>query len=385
MSTIPGQATQAAMDWAGLRRQMPVAQRWAYFDHAAVSPLPEPTRVRLTAWAEEASQNGDIFWPKWAQQVEGLRQQAARLVHAHADEIALIHSTTEGINFVAEGFPWEPGDNVVFPGDEFPTNQYPWMALAQRGVEVRRIPAEEGVASLDRIAAACDRRTRVVAVSWVSYSNGWRHDLAQLAEIVHRCGALLFLDAIQGLGVFPLDVSETPIDFLAADGHKWLLGPEGAGVFFARREHLSLLRPVGIGWNSVAHCYDFNHIELTLKDSAARYEGGSQSMVGLLALQASLELLGQFGPAALGERITQITDLACERLCQIGAVLHSRRCEGHKSGIVSFSFPGRDPQALRQQCLDQGVALSCRAGRLRISPHAYNNNDDLERLIAALK
>jgi len=384
MSTSAGQVPPAKIDWATFRREMPVTENWAYFDHAAVSPLPAPTRAVLTAWADDASQHGDVSWPTWARQVEGLRQQAAQLIGAATAEIALIHNTTEGINFVAEGFPWQPGDNVVFPADEFPTNQYPWMALAQRGVEVRRLPAKEGGVSLDQIAAACDRRTRIVSVSWVSYSNGWRHDLDKLVELVHGRGALLFLDAIQGLGVFPLDVRRTPVDFLAADGHKWLLGPEGAGLFFLRREHLDLLRPVGIGWNSIAHAYDFNHIELVLKDSAARYEGGSQNMVGLLALQASLSLLGQYGPAALGKRIIEVTDWACERLLKIGAVLHTQRSEGHQSGIVSFSLPDRDPLALRQHCLTQGVVLSCRAGRLRLSAHAYNHEGDVERLLESL-
>lgn len=384
MSNPIEQGPPTKIDWTAFRREMPVTEKWAYFDHAAVSPLPAPTRAVLTAWADDAARNGDVSWPDWARQVEGLRDEAAQYIGAQPSEIALIRNTTEGINFVAEGFPWQPGDNVVLPADEFPSNQYPWMALAARGVEVRRIPTQDGGVRLDQIAAACDRRTRIVAVSWVSYSNGWRHNLDQLADAVHRNGALLFLDAIQGLGVFPLDVRQTPIDFLAADGHKWLLGPEGAGLFYCRPEHLSLLRPVGIGWNSVAHAYDFNRIELVLKDSAARYEGGSQNMVGMLALRASLKLLAQFGPAAISERIIEVTEAACQRLVKIGATLHTDRSEGHQSGIVSFSFPNRDPQALRQHCLDRGIVLSCRAGRLRLSAHAYNNEEDLTRLVEAL-
>jgi selenocysteine lyase/cysteine desulfurase len=363
---------------------MPITRRWAYLDHAAVSPLPEPTRATLVAWADEAALDGDVSWPQWARQVEGLRDSAAALIHADPREIALIRNTTEGVNFVAEGYPWQPGDNVVLPADEFPTNQYPWMALAERGVEIRRVPAENDGVSLDRLVAACDRRTRIVAVSWVSYCHGWRHDLRELVEAVHQCGALVFLDAIQGLGVFPLDVRQTPVDFLAADGHKWLLAPEGAGLFFARHEHLNRLRPIGVGWNSVVQAYDFNRIELTLKDSVARYEGGSQSMVGMLALKTSLELLAGIGASALGQRIIEITDLACLRLKQVGAIVHTNRSDGHKSGIVSFSLPDKDPVMLRQRCLAQGVVVSCRAGRLRLSAHAYNNAEDIERLVAAL-
>ena len=211
-------------------------------------------------------------------------------------------------------------------------------------------------------------RTRVVSVSWVSYSSGWRQDLDRLAEMVHQHGALLFLDAIQGLGVFPLDVTRTPIDFLAADGHKWLLGPEGAGVFFIRREHLDRLRPLGVGWNSVVGSQDFSRIDPTWKKTAERYEGGSPNMAGLLALGASLELLERFGSSSIAARVLEITDQACQRLAEIGAVVQSDRSDAHKSGIVVFDLPGRDLEAVRRSCPGQGVIISCRGGHLPSVP-----------------
>ena len=185
--------------------------------------------------------------------------------------------------------------------------------------------------------------------------------------------------------MFPLDVAKTPVDFLAADGHKWLLGPEGAGVFFLRREHLDMLRPFGLGWHSVVHQSDFNRIELTLKSTAARYEGGSANVPGLLALGASVELLAGFGTEAISRRVLETTGRACSRLESIGAVVASDRSSGRGSGIVVFELPGRDPKAVRSFCHSRGVVLSCRDGRLRISPHAYNNADDVDRLIEALQ
>jgi selenocysteine lyase/cysteine desulfurase len=372
----------AAADWAEFRRQMPVARKWAYFDHAAVAPLPEPARAAVTAWAGEAAHEGDTAWPSWSQRIDELRRLAAELIRAEPEEIALVHNTTAGINLVAEGYPWQPGDNVVTLADEFPSNLYPWMNLADRGVETRRVPTDEGVVDLDRVAAACDRRTRIVSVSWVGYASGWRNDPERIAGIAHDAGALFFLDAIQGLGVLPLDVSATGVDFLAADGHKWLLGPEGAGLFYVRREHLDRIRPTGVGWHSVPH--DFSHIELVWRDTAARFEGGSQNMVGMIGLLESLKLLSGYGPEAISRRIFEITDLACRRLAGCGAVVASDRSPEHKSGIVSFELPGRDSAALRRRCLERGVVLSFRGGRLRISPHAYNDEEDVERLIAAL-
>jgi selenocysteine lyase/cysteine desulfurase len=192
------------------------------------------------------------------------------------------------------------------------------------------------------------------------------------------------LDAIQGLGVFPLDVRKTSVDFLAADGHKWLLGPEGAGLFYTRQEHLELLRPIGIGWNSVVQSHDFQKIELKLKPTAGRYEGGTYNVPGLLALGASLELLASFSTEQIAERILAITGAICERLLRLGAVVASCREGNHSSGIVSFELPGRNPAAMRKHCFERRVLLSCRAGRLRVSPHAYTNLEDIDRLIAAL-
>jgi selenocysteine lyase/cysteine desulfurase len=377
---VPGSA-----DWAEFRRQMPVARRWAYFDHAAVAPLSGPASQALARWAEGAVLNGSAGYAAWKEGVEETRCRAARLIAAQSEEIALVANTTAGINLVAEGFPWQPGDNVVVPDNEFPTNQYPWLHLADRGVETRRVPAQEGRMPVERLVAACDARTRIVSVSWVSYSSGWRQDLDRLVEMVHQRGALLFLDAIQGLGAFPLDVRRTPLDFLAADGHKWLLGPEGAGIFYLRGEHIQRLRTVGVGWHSVVHSHDFSRIELALRDTAVRYEGGSWNMAGTLALGASLGLIERFGPQAISQRILEVTDLACRRLQEIGAVVRSDRRAPHCSGIVLFELPGCAPAAARTACLQRQVVLGCRSGGLRISPHAYNDAADVDRLIDALE
>lgn len=370
--------------WQLLRAQMPITERWAYLDHAAVAPLPGVTRDVIVAWAAEAASEGNTAWLSWSRRLELVRDAAARLIGADRAEIALVHSTTEGISLVAEGYPWREGDNVVTLANEFPSNLYPWMNLAVRGVETRRVEAPGPRVDVDRLLCSCDARTRIVSVSWVGYASGWRLDLDRLAEEVHRRGVLLFVDAIQGLGAFPLNVGQTQIDFLAADGHKWLLGPEGAGLLYIRRQHLDRLRPLMVGWNSVVHASDYTRIELDLKPSAARYEGGSPNMVGFLGLGASLELLLECGIEAIAERTLEITDLACRKLEGVGAKIYSAREGDHRSGIVSFDFGG-DPLATVRHCQKQGVVLRARNGRLRISPHGYNNEEDIDRLIAALR
>jgi selenocysteine lyase/cysteine desulfurase len=300
-----------------------------------------------------------------------------------------VPNTTTGISLVAEGYPWQPGDNIVTLANEFPSNQYPWMNLAARGVETRRVSVAGGVVDLDRIADACDDRTRIVSASWVGYASGWRIDVREAAELAHRKGALFFLDAIQGLGVFPLDCATSGVDFLAADGHKWLLGPEGAGLFFVRQEHLSRLRPLIVGWNSVTQGSDYTRVELNVRDEAARYEGGSQNMVGFTALGASLELLTELGVAPTGspvaERVLAVTDYACDQLQALGATLHAPRTGPHRSGIVTFNLPGRDSNDLRRRLEQVKIITRCRAGGVRISPHGYATKVEIDRLLDELR
>jgi cysteine desulfurase/selenocysteine lyase len=367
---------------------MPIAQRLAYFDHAAVAPLPSPARESIKKWLDEATEQGDTVWSRWSARMEEVRATAATLINANPAEIALIPNTTAGIGLVAEGFPWQAGDNVVTLANEFPSNQYPWMNLASRGVETRRVPVDSGIVDLNQIEAACDARTRIVAISWVGYASGWRIDIPAIAELCRRRGCYFFLDAIQGLGVFPLDVRTSGVDFLAADGHKGMLGPEGAGILFVKQEHLPMLRPLNVGWNSVVQGNDYTKVELNLRPTAARYEGGSQNMVGFIGLGASLDLLTSLGvgptSSPVADHILALTDYACQRLAKRGATFLAPREGNHRSGIVTFMLPGRDANDIRRQLEAAGIIVRCRAGGVRLSPHGYNTIEEVDRMIAAL-
>ncbi len=374
----------APLSWQQFRQQMPVTRHWAYLDHAAVSPLPEPSAQRIAQWAQDVCHHGDVNWSRWDRTIEVIRQHFAALLAARTEEVAVVRNTTEGVNLVAEGFPWRQGDNVVVPAAEFPSNRFAWMNLKSRGVEVRLIQVPHPRLLLERIEQACDRRTRIVTLSWVEYASGWRHDLARAAEIAHAHGALLFVDAIQGLGVFPLDVHALGIDFLAADGHKWLLGPEGGGVFFLRQEHLELLRPLGLGWNSVEGRGDYARLEMPLRPTAARYEGGSFPMAGMVGLAESLRLIRELTPRRLQQRVLELAGALRQMLRQTGAQVEEYP-EQHQSGIVPFVWPEGDPQQLWRKLRQAGVVLSARGGRLRASPHGYNTPEDFQRLIDALQ
>jgi selenocysteine lyase/cysteine desulfurase len=371
------------MDWTAFRKEFPVTLRWAYFDHAAVAPLAEPARVALAEWAGDMCANGTSAWPTWQRRVEETRTRFGRLLKCDRADIAFIKNTSEGISFVAEGLPWRPGDNVVTAADEYPSNLYPWLNLGSRGVEVRRVPSRDGRILVDDLRAAMDGRTRLVTLSFVEYATGFRNDLDAIGALCRERGVLFFVDAIQGLGVFPLDVRRTPVDFLAADGHKWLLGPEGAGIFYIRRELVEQLHAVEVGWHSVVHDHDFSRIELALKPHAGRWESGTLNVGGIAALGASLGLLLDAGTDPVAARVLELTDYLCERLRTAGFEVFSSRQPGEASGIVSVTGAS-DVAAAVHRCRAAGVIVNNRAGRLRVSPHAYNTFDEIDHLINVL-
>ncbi|MEX0825086.1 MAG: aminotransferase class V-fold PLP-dependent enzyme [Pirellulaceae bacterium] len=370
--------------WGWWRQQMPISRRWAYFDHGAVAPLPQPTVDRIAAFTRQASCEGDTVWPEWSQEMETMRQRVAEWIGAASAEVAFVPNTTFGINMVAEGWPWRAGDNVVIPAGEFPSNHFPWQNQESRGVELRVVGQPGGPVDLNAIAAAIDGSTRLVAASWVGYASGFRLDVDKLVEIAHHRGAAVFLDAIQGLGVFPLNVKQTPVDFLAADGHKWMLGPEGAGILYIKREFLDRLRCGVVGWNSVRGGQQFGKAEFRLRDEAARYEGGSANIIGLLALHRSLQIFWEIeratGREGIGVRVLELVDAAEQRLTAAGARVSLPRQRENRSGIVLFDVPGQPPAAVRAACLEAGIVVSCRGGGVRASLHAYNTFEEIERL-----
>lgn len=377
-------ATLESSPWQWWRSQMPIVPKWAYFDHAAVSPLSQPATEAIAAFSAEASELGDTVWPQWAARVEHLRDLFAKLLRCDRGEICMVPNTTTGINLVAEGWPWEPGDNIVLPEGEFPSNLFPWQNQQARGVELRIVPRRDGRVLIEDLIAQVDDSTRIIAVSWVGYGSGFRIDVDQLVQQAHRRGVMVLLDAIQGLGMYPLDLQKTPVDFLAADGHKWLLGPEGAGMAMIRRDHLNKLRCGNVGWGSVKNSYNYADPKLELRDTAARFESGSANMVGITALAASVEMFCRVrevhGDDAISRRVINLAETLDGSLRKLGVHTRLPADEAHRSGILTFNVPDVEPSEVRKRAMEQKVVVSCRDGGVRASIHAYNDDQDLDRL-----
>jgi cysteine desulfurase / selenocysteine lyase len=379
---------------SSFRREMPVTRNFVYLDHAAVSPLPAKSAQKIQSFAEQATQEGSYRWLEWSAGVARTRSHAARLIGCEESEIALVSNTTHGINVVAEGFPWRSGDNLVVPENEFPSNLLPWRNLERLGVELRLAPVgPKGTLSKEAIASRIDRRTRLISLSWTGFSSGYRCNLQEMVDLAHSNECYIFVDAIQGLGAFALDVGSIPIDFLAADGHKWMLGPEGAGLLYVRREHLELLHPLNLGWNSLSSA-GFEPSSVELKTTAARYEGGSFNMAGMLGFGSSLELLLEYGcnqaggvwERAILENVAELEQLLQNAEFQVELPEQPE----HRSGIlgVRWSAADRGGDAVYMQArkflLERRIVTSVRGGRMRISTHAFNNSDDHRQLVDAL-
>ena len=369
-----------------LRDNFPVTQNLIYFNHAAVGPLPLSSSKKAEAFLQDATNNGCLNYLDWIKDEDKVRSMAATLVGGSADEIAFVKNTSTGISMVAQGLKWERGDNVIIPESEFPANAYPWFNLKDKGVEVRLVKERDGRLLPENFEALMDERTRLLSVSWVEFASGFMNNISALGDICHKRGILFCVDAIQGLGVFEMDVEKHHIDFLAADGHKWLLAPEGLGILYVSARVIDNLHPSFVGWHSVEDASNYlpYHFDKIRKD-AKKFEEGSPNLLGTFALGASLELLLHVGIKNICERVLKLTDLLAEGLTKRGYQVLSPRGDGEKSGILIFSSGDEEKNQVLFDFLNRGKVFCALRGRgVRLSPHFYNTEEEVERFFQIL-
>jgi selenocysteine lyase/cysteine desulfurase len=357
-----------------------VRKRLIYLNHAAVAPLARPAAEAMQRLAADAMEFGSFHYQQWLETYEGLRVAAARLIGAQRNEIAIVKNTSEGIATVAMGLDWRSGDKIVAFHQEFPANYFPWKILEGTGVRVEWLSYLD---PLDRIEEVC-RGARLLTISFVQFLSGYRADLTAIGEICHRHGCIFFVDAIQGLGAFPLDVRQGRVHALAADGHKWMLGPEGCGILFISQELQDSIRPVEFGWTNVAKYSDYASRDMTLRPDAGRYECGTLNTIGCYGLRASIELLLDVGIPAIGAAVQHLGDLAAEGVQAKGYEVLGSRSDATGAGIVSFRKSGVETTTIVQKLKDAGIAVAPRQSWVRVSPHFYISPDDIGRMLEAL-
>lgn len=396
--------TAPAYDLSTVRTAFPITHQITYLNHASISPLPEPARQALHLAADElAREPASLFSPAFEGPLNTLwldfNVAMATLINAaHPHEIVITTSTSLGLNTVAQSIDWQPGDNVVLYDGEFPSNVYPWMALARRGVETRLAPSPTGGATVDAFAPLVDARTRVIAASAIQFFNGHRADLAALGAFCRERGILFVVDAIQAAGHIPLDVQAMQIDILSSGGQKSLMGPPGQGFVYVRDEICQQMQPALIGPNATEGWEHWLDYDLTPRPDASRFMLGTPNLPGMAALVASVRFLRELGIDHIDAWTRHLSQLAIDQLARAGFEVITPRDNAQLGPIVTFRYGDADDCAVANSATDALMNHLAASGfrltkhldaagwpHVRISSHCYNTEDDIRHTIDAIK
>jgi selenocysteine lyase/cysteine desulfurase len=367
--------------------EFPLTDALIYLNHAAVAPWPKRTSAAVIKFAEQNSVYGSHFYLDWLNKETQLRTQLQSLLNApSADDIALVKNTSEALSFVAYGLKWQSGDNIVSSNEEFPSNRLPWESLANQGVEFRQADLNSADTPEDALFALVDQNTRLLTISSIQFATGLRMDLVRIGEFCKQRGILFCIDAIQSLGAVQFDVQAYQADFVMADGHKWMFGPEGLGVFYTRPEARDQLNLTQFGWHMMKDTHNYENKPWEIHPTARRFECGSPNMLCIHALSASLSLLLETGM----ERIeAQVLEKSAYLLNAVDKSEHldllSKRHPPLQSGIVVFKHQTVSNEVLYQYLQENGVVCAMRGGGIRFSPHFYNTFEEIDRALELVR
>lgn len=369
-----------------IRDLFPAARKFAYLNSAAIGPLPSITVQAVASQLADVAANGSANMCEWFAAQERARELAASMLGVAARDLAFTRNTSDGLCAAASGMRWTAGDNIVSFVNEFPTNFYPWRKLRdEAGVELRLCPERGGTIDVEELCSLIDGRTRLVAVSAVQYSTGFRLDLERVGRAARKADALFAVDIIQAFGAMPLDLVACNVDIAAGASYKWLCAPQGCGILYLGERARERVRPASFGWLGVGNPWDFEDREQPCFSGAAAWETGTSGFALLYGLERSLKLLQTLGSERIAAHLSELTDFLCEIIPSKRYSIVSSRLPGERSQIVCIeSQNGLDPQTVADELQRQNIVVSARGKRVRIAPHIFNNFEDIERLAAAL-
>lgn len=366
--------------------QFPLNGNILYFNHAAISPWPKCTVEAIEDFSLQNLHTGSSNYMKWLDTEASLRESLRALINAGSvDDIALLKNTSEGLSVIAYGLDWFSGDNIVIPIGEFPSNRIVWQSLQQFGVETREIDIRATDDPEQAIIDATDEKTRLVAVSSVQYTDGFRLDLVKLGAFLSDKPIFFVVDAIQQLGALPFDLSQIQADFVVADGHKWMLGPEGLALFYSSPDARSQLKLNQYGWRMIENPDDFSQQIWQISENSKRFECGSPNMLAIFALDASLKLIAREGIGNIAESILSNTHKILEYINNNNSyTLLSPTTESRRAGIVLFKHKQIDNKLVFEKLTAAGVQCAARGDGVRLSPHFYHKNWEFDALFKQL-
>jgi selenocysteine lyase/cysteine desulfurase len=369
------------------RREFPVAKEKVFLAHAGVCPLPRRVADAMVDCATKSTlgDQEDFMLGRLGE----ARKLGAQLLQCQPEEIALVGPTSLALSFVASGLSFRRGDNILIYHDDYPANVYPWMSLADKNVEVRLLNTRStGVIRPRDVAGQIDENTKFVALASCHFISGFRLEFAEVGKLLRERGILFCLDAIQTVGAFPTTVEH--VDFLAADGHKWLLGPCGAGIFYVRRELQEKLNPPVYGWHNIRNPNFVAQEKIEFRKDARKYEAGTQNLIGLTGLVAAMEMMLEIGVENIAAELLRKRSWFLPELQRRGFdVLNAGEKPENSACIFSFFHPGKEMPALHKKLADAGIVTSLRTDRagknyIRISPHFYNTDAELQQVLKVL-
>ncbi|MBN2424649.1 MAG: aminotransferase class V-fold PLP-dependent enzyme [Calditrichaceae bacterium] len=371
------------MDFNDYRKLFPVTLQKIYLNHASISPLSSRVTDKLDEYIDDRS-FGKIDVYKTAHETrEKTRNLIAKLINADPDRIAFITNTSDGFNHLAQGLSWQAGDEIILTDYEFPSNVYPFLNLEKHGVKIRYVPNRRGLIKLDDIEKMINSKTKLLSISFVEFSNGFRNDLNSIGALCKSHDIIFSVDSIQGLGAIPLDVQKSKIDFISNGGHKWLMGLMGSGFMYIGKRLFEKINPAFTGWLGVENAWDFFNYNLDFLPDARRFEYATPNFMGITALCESVKLLMDAGINNIERHLLRLGKILVEQLTDLGMEFAGSMDSGEWSGIYSFS--GKDIEQLFDYLGDNDIVCALRSGRIRLAPHFYNSEDEIKQVIHIIK
>jgi len=371
------------MPFKEYRKYFPVTLEKIYLNHAAVSPFSTRVQDRLEEFIDERS-FGVIDNFKNADKLRSeTRKNLGKMINAVPEQIGFIQNTSQGFNILVNGLSWQPGDEIILFDYEFPSNIYPFLNTERFGVNIKYVKNRSGKIYLEDLFKAITDKTRLLSISFVEYSNGFKNDLIQIGKICEEKGVIFSVDGIQGVGAMPLDVRAAQIDFLSNGGHKWLMGPMGAGFIYAGEWLFKKMVPAEAGWLGVENAWDFSSHKLDFLPDARRYEYATANFLGLAGLSASVEMLLEAGTESIQNHLLILGSRLINSLQEAGLKFMGAENKKYWSGIYSFS--GNNIEKLFEYLTSKNIICSFRGGMLRIAPHFYNTAEEIDELIKQVK
>ncbi len=373
------------MDQTEARKLFPHIEKGIrYFNHAATGPFSRKVLDIMNEYLRTRSEDNIDDYPSFVQITEETKELLGTTLNAYKERIAFTDNTTNGLNLLAQGLHWNQGDEIILNDLEFPANIYPFMNLEKKGVKIVIVKSHDGIVSAEDIIEQFTSKTKLVSVSMVQFLTGYRIDLEKLGGACKAKGIILSVDAIQGLGALNLDVNKCSVDFVSCGTQKWMLGMQGLSFIYINENLQQKIDPVYVGWLGVNDGWDLLDYNLSLKDSAERFQPGSLNSAGIYALNASLKLFRDFGVNKVEEQVISNSRLLITELQKIGInPFLSDINHKYLSGIVSFKHA--DAYSILEVLKNKKIELAVREGIVRISPHFYNNESDISALIDGLK